>query len=567
VSYVQPGRNENDRYTFFYGDTDWQKQRHLALRSETPLGQVAESRYDAYGNAARSVQRNTKDANFMETRTAYTANGNYVAGTTDALGQVTEVYIDPNKGLTVAATDAAGQSVAYRYDAANRVAEAIAIADNKLYSNNYAYDKDRLVTVSHNTTGNTPDVTYTFKTDALGNQTTVSVGTQVLSTNVYSETGDKLLERVEYGNGGKVAYTYDSYKRTTGIRYDDATEPRFTYEYGANGAVGRVRDAELNREARMAYDLAERPGEAELYEDGALKYRLTQEYDRFEQPSVLHERLEEPDGTRSEHTISAEYDKESKPAAITYESTRMTGLGDPDETSKRKLAYAYDALGRMAERSFHADAEKAKPAFQSKYKYAKGGYGPHSTTARVKSIRQAGCGHEYWYDALGNIVRESRQGKAMTGGDLSFEGKPVFSEEGQLLMLDGAELRYRYHTAYEYDALGKLMRADDQWKRTTWAYDYDPEGNVLDKRRYAYTTAGDLSGLAPEETILCDDPFPSNKTETNPTRATHPGGARGGDVKSPPARAKREGRVGLHLERRTHAERPGQRQGERGVCL
>lgn len=33
-----------------------------------------------------------------------------------------------------------------------------------------------------------------------------------------------------------------------------------------------------------------------------------QEYDRFEQPSVLHERVEEPDNTRSDHTISATYD-------------------------------------------------------------------------------------------------------------------------------------------------------------------------------------------------------------------------------------------------------------------
>ena len=78
-----------------------------------------------------------------------------------------------------------------------------------------------------------------------------------------------------------------------------------------------MNDAELNREARMAYDLAERPVEAELYENGSLKHSLTQEYDRFEQPSVLHERVEEPDDTRSEYTISAAYDKESRPTAIT----------------------------------------------------------------------------------------------------------------------------------------------------------------------------------------------------------------------------------------------------------
>ena len=207
----------------------------------------------------------------------------------------------------------------------------------------------------------------------------------MLSANVYSAAGDKLLERVEYGNGGKVSYTYDDFKRTAGISYDGATEPRFTYEYGANGAVGRVRDAELGREARMAYDLAERPAEAELYEDGALRYRLTQEYDRFEQPSVLHERLEEPDDTRSEFTVSAEYDKEGKPTAVTYASAHMTMPGVPDEKSKRKLGYVYDGLGRVVKRNFCKEVA-AKPTedgvslFQSKYAYASGGYGLHAAS-------------------------------------------------------------------------------------------------------------------------------------------------------------------------------------------
>lgn len=50
--------------------------------------------------------------------------------------------------------------------------------------------------------------------------------------------------RVEYGNGGKVHYTRDEFRRVTGIHYDDATTPRFTYDYGANGQVAYVRDNE-----------------------------------------------------------------------------------------------------------------------------------------------------------------------------------------------------------------------------------------------------------------------------------------------------------------------------------
>lgn len=38
-------------------------------------------------------------------------------------------------------------------------------------------------------------------------------------------------------------------------------------------------------------------------------------------------------------------------------------------------------------------------------------------------------------------------------------------------------------------------------QQTTWTYRYDQGGNLLEKKRYAYTTAAELSGLAPEQTL------------------------------------------------------------------
>ena len=433
-------------------------KRHLALRSETPLGLVTETEYDGFGNATKSVTKGSGDPRFVQTSTAYTADGNYAESVTDARGKTTHTKTDGNRGLTLSATDAAGQTVTYQYDSADRITRAETTADGKTYRNAYTYEKDRLATVSHNTTGGTPDVTYTFGTDPLGNQTTVKVGNQQLSENHYSATGDKLLRRVDYGNGGAVRYTYDSFKRMSGIRYDSAATPRFIYEYGANGAVGRVKDGELRREARMAYDTAERPVEAELYEDGALTYRLTQEYDRYEQPIVLRERVEEPDDTRSEYIVTAEYDKESRPTSLTYTSARMRETGTPDQRSRRKLTYAYDGLGRVKKRGFHVRAADMNPAFESEYTYLSGGYGLNSATALVREIRQAGSKREYWYDTLGNITRECRQGKALISGEkvitpqevgfegwqeasygLSFEGQPLAWTAGEPLMLDTAE--------------------------------------------------------------------------------------------------------------------------------
>ena len=57
----------------------------------------------------------------------------------------------------------------------------------KVYRNAYTYENDRIKTVSHNTTGSDCDVTYTFDYDDLGRKTTVKVGSQTLSTNVYAD--------------------------------------------------------------------------------------------------------------------------------------------------------------------------------------------------------------------------------------------------------------------------------------------------------------------------------------------------------------------------------------------
>jgi len=49
-------------------------------------------------------------------------------------------------------------------------------------------------------------------------------------------------------------------------------------------------------------------------------------------------------------------------------------------------------------------------------------------------------------------------------------------------------------TAHTYDALGQLIRVDDEndttsgTNGTTWTYEYDRGGNILNKKRYDYTT-------------------------------------------------------------------------------
>jgi hypothetical protein len=107
--------------------------------------------------------------------------------------------------------DCKGQSIRYEYDERKRLISSISEQDGQAYINAYAYENNRPKTVSHNTTTDEPDVTYSFAYDALGNATDTYVGEQLLSLNVYSGTADRKLVRAEYGNSGAVHYGYDDF--------------------------------------------------------------------------------------------------------------------------------------------------------------------------------------------------------------------------------------------------------------------------------------------------------------------------------------------------------------------
>ena len=153
----------------------------------------------------------------------------------DARGNEVHQVVNATDGTLTSVTDSNGQTVNYTYDESKRVTGVETTTDGKAYRNAYTYENDRIKTVAHNTTDDTPDVTYTFNYDELGRKTTVKVGSQTLSTNVYSSDRSGLLKEVQYGNDGKVKYAYDEYDRLTGVRYDDETTDRYTYEYGADG--------------------------------------------------------------------------------------------------------------------------------------------------------------------------------------------------------------------------------------------------------------------------------------------------------------------------------------------
>ncbi len=455
ISYVQPGRPDTVKTTISYGSSDAEKKKRLPIRVDSPTGIRTANTYDANGNLVRSYVIDSMDGTcMMDSHQSYTADGNHVATKTDTRGKVVTYETDLAKDTLTKVTDPNGQSVNYSYDSRRRVTSTSATADGKTYKNTYTYNNDRLKTVSHNTTSDTPDVTYTFDYDRFGNPTTVKVGNQVLSTNVYTYTGDRTLMRVEYGNGGKVHYTRDEFRRVTGIHYDDATTPRFTYDYGANGQVAYVWDNELNRTVWTEYDTSERPTRTHILESansssiGTPKYVNTVRYDAYGNVDSYKETVN--NSANFETTYA--YDVENRPTQLRYGA------------DNRKVNYIYDAIGRIATRA----ANSMQTSYLTTYQYLAPENGDSiQTTPLVQSITQNGQSFSYTYDNVGNITSVTRNGLT---------------------------------TTYEYDSLGQLTRDNDPHAGKSTMYLYDCGGNMTGYLSAPYTLAPTLEGV--NETVF-----------------------------------------------------------------
>ena len=102
----------------------------------------------------------------------------------DARGNEVHQVVNATDGTLTSVTDSNGQTVNYTYDASKRVTGVTTTGDGKTYKNAYTYENDRIKTVSHNTTGDAADVTYTFHYDELGRKTTVKPATATSTSTV-----------------------------------------------------------------------------------------------------------------------------------------------------------------------------------------------------------------------------------------------------------------------------------------------------------------------------------------------------------------------------------------------
>ena len=362
---------------------------------------------------------------FMESSSTYTASGAYASAVTDSSGNSVSYSYNESKGTLTGVTDPKGKATTYSYDAATDALTSVSrTVDGSVVTNGYAYENDRLKSITHN------GFSYTFGYDALGNNTTVKAGSQSLITNSFDLRSGRLLEST-YGNGHRVATDYDSLDRIATYKvWNSATgqyEVKFRYAYDASGNLGYQEDLVNGTSYRYVYDLADRLVKI----SGSDGSSLTNGFDGNDNVSGITET-----GNGGTYTTAYAYDKDNRPLKVTL------GNGAFGST-------AYDAIGRVSGSTITIGGA----VYNISYTYHAGVNG--STTARVASMTNNGSTIAYTYDENGNIET----------------------------IAEGTKL-----TKYTYNELSEVIREDNSTLNKSVTYSYDAGGNLLEKKEYAYTT-------------------------------------------------------------------------------
>ena len=453
--------------------------------------------YDEYGNLL-SIKIAGKDASqylSMFTARSFSANGNYMASSTDENGKITTYDYNETNGVLDSVTDPRSNVTEYTYDAIGALTQVSTPVSNLAKEGTlikytpdsldtmYGYKDDKLTSITHN------DFTYYIKYDQWGNVSKVYVGGVNALTNTTSAdysygTGENRnrLESITYGNGDTVLYVYDDYDRVTKISYDGGATYRFVYGYDTLGNVTYVIDN--SNSITTFYN----ENSTEVYKGESLLY-----YSGYDENGDLFEY----EGGLYNYTTK---ELESTTNPLTGYTTTNTQIGDDD--SRFNLLKTTDKLSRTQQKAIQLRdlTNTSTTDFASvvtDYTYNTYGDNNGYTAGQVDTIQSYVTYGEnteedniikdyifsYKYDENGNITHE-------------YAGTEKTNEN----------LRYRY----TYDEANQLTRVDDNVQSKTYVYQYDKGGNRVSEKIYNYTLSDSLGSVQQEiiskyENLVWDD--------------------------------------------------------------
>lgn len=404
---------------------------------------------DSFGNITSSGSFD--GVKTIETISKYTTDGNYLTSEIDADGNEVFYSYDTLNGILTAITDANDNETSYSYDASGLLTQVS--VDNS--SANYAYNNDRLVSITHN------GFSYNLSYDIWGQLTSVSVGNQnIISYEYYSGARRDKIKSVTYHNGN----------------FDNSATTKIGYQY-KNGNIDKIK---VNNVTKYEYTYDTFGNLVSISEVNTRTVKYTDnrtDIIDYKTKDIIYSSYTNDNGDFIETIGGVTYTSKSYDSSYDIETGITTEKSDVTATNGKVIGTVakQDWFGRYTESIIKTESandtstENSYASVKTEYTYAqydnntktsnrvdeyvnKVYYGTDSEGTDYKSYSH----YYYEYDGNGNITAE--YGKNRT-------------------------LRYKYY----YDSLNQLVRVNDNVKDVTCVYEYDNAGNILSKKEYSYT--------------------------------------------------------------------------------
>lgn len=429
-------------------------------------GLCQETLYDKDGRVVEIREYPEEDPNLChKTKYRYDEKGN-VQETEGPLRDESGNYpavqksYSPATGKLLLERHPSGQVLSYGYDA--QTGDLLSItsdADGLGNTTRMRYDKGFLTQLTHH--GFTFDYTY----DGRGRKTKIDVA-DVTGYLAREYTDDYADEDLDIEHGTKAVTTFkDGHTVTTmtDIRgrlrkaiSDDVHD--VTYQYDSSDNLSSKTDSISGEKISFTYDSDGKQLSKTWTENSQQVFKEERDYDR-------QERLSERSLSLGEYgTLEESYDYDGK--------GRLSSVYlDKEGRNLLSLTYVRDLLGRAERFDVHSQGGET---LHGEIEYLH--QDDHSTDyPKTLSVEMAGT----------EVLRES------LAYDVMGRVTSVDTPEGKIL--------------YAYDRLGRLVREDNPILGETTLWSYDSAGNIRSRKRGAYTTERNPSGMTNVSYNYADD--------------------------------------------------------------
>ena len=484
-------------YTYEYDDAH-------NLTSASSDGTKLAYTYDAMGNVTKTVMSGTGTSYYLRTQASYTDDGNYVASVIGEYGGTTNYTYDTLGRLSTSANSFSSWD--YTYQSGNDRAESTSYSGvGEVY---YQYEKGNLTgTVRHDLYDGVarPWQRYAMTTDSWGNVTKIQVQSAAASDTVptswntgitlasYTYAGSNgYLEKMTYGNGDYVTYTYDRFSRLTGETHFDSDGTKLytiTYLYDNNGNISICRvhngSGTLTDEYRYEYDSLGRLIRSWQTDGTSTVMNTEHTYD-------VQNRL-----TGQSWQIGSDSFTESYTYDDGSDGTDISQIDGSLQTmttaSGQTLTYSYDALKRTS--------SITNPVYTQTFGYKT--ISGNQTSTLVSNLTYSGLANStsyaYTYDNIGRITRETDATGAYTG--YSYDTLNQLRYATMYTSSGVAEYRYKYFYNFAGNLVNWYINNSDNtetyenhtytYGNTSWAdllTAFDGKGIAYEGQTYNSTT-------------------------------------------------------------------------------